>query len=171
MKTAPKITHPGPLVIRPYHEKDVMFYEILYYNARPDIQLITGSDEFRNSIAQEQWKMFQTGVEKNYPNALRFIAEEHKTPIGGFTVDFRHNEVRLIFLGVIPEARHRGLGTQLLQSVLSAASKNSSQVTVVAWKSNLRACQFYSSFGFQVLEQDHLTQLMTWFPPTTKVIL
>jgi ribosomal protein S18 acetylase RimI-like enzyme len=80
------------------------------------------------------------------------------------TVDFGHNEVRLIYLALIPAARGRGYGKVVLQGVQRAAQQVASPVAVVVWRNNVEARRLYLGLGFRVEESQPVADRLVWYP-------
>lgn len=67
--------------------------------------MIGGEQDYIESIVEMQFKAQTQGYGDQFPNAMYFIIEKHHEPIGKAIIDFGHNEVRLIDIAFIPQAR------------------------------------------------------------------
>lgn len=77
-----------------------------------------GEQDYIESIVEMQFKAQTQGYGDQFPNAMYFIIEKHHEPIGK-----AHNEVRLIDIAFIPQARGQGVGKTVVQSFQSAAAQ------------------------------------------------
>lgn len=157
---------PQGISVRPATASDQPFLELLYRSSRPDLQLIDGEPELIETVVAQQMNVMEQGAGLNYPNAMYFVIEKTQHNIGALVVDFGPNEVRVIYIAVIPAARGLGYGKAVLQGVLQAAAANHAPVAVVVWRSNPGAKRIYLELGFKVEESEPLAERMIWYPGT-----
>lgn len=150
--------------MRPAKPSDEPFLQVLYQSSRADLQWIDGEAELIDTVVANQYQVQQAGMGNQYPNAMHLIIEKTGAAIGAVTVDFGHNEVRLIYLALIPAARGRGYGKAVLLGVQRAAQQVASPVAVVVWRSNPQARRLYLQLGFQVEEAHPLAERLVWYP-------
>jgi ribosomal protein S18 acetylase RimI-like enzyme len=86
------------------------------------------------------------------------------TRIGRIVVDFGSNEVHLVDIALIPEARGRGYGSQILRVLQQAAAQTRAPVTLTVSRTNPRARQVYLALGFRVEQGDAMAERMVWYP-------
>jgi len=150
--------------VRPATANDQPFMETLYRSARPELQFIDGGQELVETVVAQQFHAHTQGAGETYPNAMHFIIEKTQHSIGALSVDFGHNEVRVIYVAFIPAARGFGYGKAILQGVQQAAASSHSPVAVVVWHNNPGAKRIYLELGFQVEESQLLADRMVWYP-------
>lgn len=160
---------PLGISLRPAMQSDQPFLESLYRSSRPDLQLIDGEQEFIETVVAQQRNVMEQGTGNNFPNAMHFIIEKTLHSIGALVVDFGPNEVRVLYIAVIPAARGFGYGKAVLQGVLKAAGENHAPVAVVVWRSNPGAKKIYLELGFKVEESEPAAERMIWYPGTPAV--
>ena len=160
---------PQGISVRPATASDQPFLELLYRSSRPDLQLIDGEPELIETVMAQQMNVMEQGAGLNYPNAMHFIIEKTQHNIGALVVDFGPNEVRVIYIAVIPAARGFGYGKSVLQGVLQAAASNHAPVAVVVWHSNPGARKIYMELGFKVEEAGPTADRMVWYPGTPAI--
>lgn len=152
------------LGLRPATATDAPFLETLYRAARPDLQLIDGTPEQLDALMAQQYAVLQAGTGGNFPNAMHFVIEKTAERIGGLIVDIGSNEVRLIYLALIPTVRGRGYGREVLQGLQQAATRIRAPLAVSVWRNNPRARQLYLAFGFRVEETLPMAERLVWYP-------
>lgn len=166
-----KLTIPDGLYLRPSTAADKPFLEKLHHSTRQDLQLIDGEKDFIESIVDMQFKAQTQGYGNQFPNAMYFIIEKHREPIGKATIDFGHNEVRLIDIAFIPQARGKGFGKTVIQSFQIAAAQCGVPMVLTVEQQNWQAKRLYFSLGFLQESVTPPYELMVWYPPAMKAMV
>ncbi len=110
------------LVVRPSRVGDGPFLQGLYQAARPDLQWIDGEHEQVQQVIAQQFQVQEQGLGENFPNAMHYVVEKLGTAIGALSTDFGPNEIRVLYLAFIPQARGQGYGRTVLQGAESRAT-------------------------------------------------
>ncbi|KDD67821.1 acetyltransferase [Pseudomonas mandelii PD30] len=152
------------LVVRPSRTSDGPFLQRLYQAARPDLQWIDDEREVVEQVVAQQFQVQEQGLGERYPNAMHYVVEKLDTAIGALTTDFGPNEIRVLYLAFIPQARGQGYGRKVLQGVQKAAQQVRCPVATVVWANNPRARQHYLALGFQVEERNPAAERLVWYP-------
>ena len=105
----------GNLSIRPARDNDKPFIAQLHHTTRDDLRLIDAERNFIETLIEQQHHAQTVGYGQMFPNALYFIIEMQFERIGQIVVDFGINDVRLVDFSLIPAARGKGLGKQIVQ--------------------------------------------------------
>jgi ribosomal protein S18 acetylase RimI-like enzyme len=155
---------PDGISVRPAQSGDKPFLETLYHSARGDLGLIQGEADMVQNVRELQYRVLQEGAGNEFPNAMHFVIEKVSERVGGLIVDFGHNEVRVVYLAFIPQARGLGYGRAVLQGVQKAAATAGSPVTVTVWHNNPDAKRHYLALGFKVEESTAVADRMVWYP-------
>lgn len=159
------------LSMRPAGTADVPFLERLYRSARPELQQLDAAPEQIETLVAQQYDALQTGAGTQFPNAMHFVVERTAERIGGLIVDFGPNEVRLIYLALLPTARGQGYGRQLLQGLQQAAARTHAPLAVTVWHSNPHSRALYLDLGFVVEESNPAAERLVWYPPARPMIV
>lgn len=152
------------LVVRPSRVNDGPFLQSLYLAARPDLQWVDGEPEQVQQLVAQQFHVQEQGLGEQYPNAMHYVVEKLGTAIGALSTDFGPNEIRVLYLAFIPQARGQGYGRAVLQGVQKAAQQIRCPVATVVWASNPHARQHYLALGFEVQESNPAAQRLVWYP-------
>ena len=152
------------LVVRPSRATDGPFLQSLYQTARPDLQWIDGEPEHVQQVVAQQFQVQEQGMGDNYPNAMHYVVEKLGTAIGALSTDFGANEIRVLYLAFIPQARSQGFGRAVLQGVQKAAQQIRCPVATVVWTSNPHARRHYLALGFAVEERNPAAERLVWYP-------
>ncbi len=100
----------------------------------------------------------------HYTNATRYIACAGGVPVGMLWLARSEHEYRLMDMAVLPAARNRGHGSQLLSMVLTEAAETGKYVSLHVWAGNPRANRLYLRFGFAPVSSDGMHVRMEWRP-------
>lgn len=166
-----KFTPPDGLHIRPSMATDKPFLEKIHHSVRQDLQLIEGEKDFIESIIEMQFRAQTQGYGDQFPNAMYFIIEKHHEPIGKATIDFGSNDVHLVDIAFLPEARGHGFGRAIIQSFQHTAAQAGAPMTLCVRKDNLVAIKLYTSLGFQVESEQPAQFVLVWYPPAMRQIV
>ncbi len=157
------------LVIRPAGDHDRIFLEKLHASTRDDLTLIDEHPDFIEGLIQQQYRAQTEGYGNQFPNAMYFIVEKHQQAIGKVTVDFGHNEVRVIEIAFIREARGKGLGEEIIRCLQNAATQVATPLTLSVFSGNWQAKNFYLAMGFVVEDVQPPYEFMVWYPAAQKI--
>ncbi|MEJ2795114.1 GNAT family N-acetyltransferase [Iodobacter sp. LRB] len=155
---------PDGLSLRPARDSDSAFIASLYRSARPDLQCIDGDADLINSVVEQQYQVLQIGTGDHFPGAMHFIVEKTRSAVGVVMTDFGHNEVRIIFLALLPEVRGLGYGRGVLLGLQQASVQVKTPLAVVVWHNNPQARLLYQQLGFVVEEPGVMADKLVWYP-------
>lgn len=157
-------TLPEGLHLRPATPADAPFLAALYRSTRWDLRLIDGEEGFVESLMEQQQQAQTAGYGEACPDAFTFIIEKLGERIGRVMVLFGEQEVRILDISLIPEARGRGLGRAVLMALQRAAEQVKAPLTLCVWRHHPAARQFYASLGFQRVALDPVVEQLVWLP-------
>lgn len=153
------------LSFRPMRPTDHGFIESLYHSTRDDLkQLLDAESEFIEDLIDMQFQAQHQGYGDMFPNAMHFIIEKLNERIGRAVVDFGSNEIRLVDIALIPQARNQGYGSAVLRAIQMAAAQARAPVTLTVAANATAAQHFYHQLGFQAAEATPTHQLLVWYP-------
>ena len=155
---------PHGIVYRPKTDADRAFLLYVYATTRADeMAMVPWTAEQKAQFLSMQFHAQWSHYEQYYPEAAFLVIERDGQPIGRIYIDRDLEEVRLIDIALIPEARGAGLGTQLLQEILDEARAQVKRVTIHVERFN-PAMRLYQRLGFQAIEENGVYWLMQWTP-------
>jgi ribosomal protein S18 acetylase RimI-like enzyme len=169
--TVSKLKVGANLQIRPSNASDKIFLEQLHNSTRDDLKLIDGEKDFVDSIIEMQYRAQTEGYGSKFPNAMYFVIEKQHERIGKVTIDFGPNEVRLIDIAFIPEARGKGFGPEVIAGLQKAAEQVSTPLTLSVLSHNLAAKSLYLKMGFVVENVTPPYEFMAWYPTLRKIMV
>lgn len=160
----------SPLGLRPATTSDAPFLELLYRSTRPELELLDTTPEQVQALAAQQHQVLQAGAGDAFPNAMHFVVERAAERVGALIVDFGADEVRLIYLALLPVVHGQGYGRQLVQGLQQAVARAQAPLAVTVWRSNPRARAMYLTLGFVVEESQPTAERLVWYPSARPMI-
>jgi ribosomal protein S18 acetylase RimI-like enzyme len=160
----PGLSFHSGLSLRPARPSDQAFIESLYHSTRDDLQLIDADRDFIETLIDQQHHAQTLSYSERFPDAVYFIVETQHERIGKVSIDFNHNEIHIIDLSLIPAARGKGYGAQIIKALKKASSSVCTPLVLNVYKSNIIAKQLYQTEGFKVIRSDQLIDSMAWYP-------
>ena len=155
---------PDGLDIRPARDSDRPFIESLYHTTRDDLRLIDAESDFIESLIEQQQHAQTVGYGDQFPNAMYFIIEKQGERVGRVVIDFGHNEIRIVDIALIPEARGRGYGSGVLRALKHAAKSVCAPLVLSVHRQNPAARRLYEQEGFRLEQSDQMNDQMIWYP-------
>lgn len=159
------------LGMRPANASDAPFLECLYRSTRVDLLQLDASPGQAEALVAQQYEVLQAGTAEEFPNAMHFVIEKTAERMGALIVDFGANEIRLIYLALLPALRGQGYGQQLLKGLQQAAARAQAPLAVTVWRSNPQARALYLSLGFVIEESQAAAERLVWYPSARPMIV
>jgi ribosomal protein S18 acetylase RimI-like enzyme len=137
--------------LRPAGSGDESFLRALAASARPALAHLP--DELVDLQLEAQRRSYA----QRYPGAEDHVVLLDGRPVGRLWTARTGTEWRLLDLALVPEARGRGIGTALLQSLVADADRAGATVRLTVERSNAAARRLYVRLGFAVAGEDELS--------------
>lgn len=160
---------PDNLSIRAARSEDEGFMATLYRTTRDDLRRIDAERDFIESLIDMQQQAQVVGYGEQFPNAYYFIVERLGERIGRIVVDFGHDEIRLVDIVFVPQARGRGHGSQVIRALQQAAAKVHTPLALVVHRDDPKARRLYMALGFAVAESHPMADKLVWVPVLNRV--
>jgi ribosomal protein S18 acetylase RimI-like enzyme len=126
------------------------------------------TEEMRKAFVEQQFQAQHEYYQKNYLGAFFGVLEKEQRVIGRLYIkeDFMDREIRIIDITLLPPWRGLGIGTGLLQDVMSYAVQLQRPMTIHVESFN-PAKMLYERLGFKkISETNGVYHLMEWRPST-----
>lgn len=159
---------PAGLHLRPSTSSDKIFLESLSRTLMSDLDFVEAPTDYIETLKDQQIHAQTEGYGKQFPNAMYFIIEYQNEKVGKLTLDFGHNEIRIVDLGMIKAARGKGLGKGILQSLIACSEQTMIPLYLTVLSHNLSAKTLYTSLGFQIESVQLPYEQMVYVPSLGK---
>lgn len=159
-----------PLSLRPETPADREFLFSLFASAREDIAQSSLAEEEKARLLHLQFAAQTRHYRTEFAGGEFLIIMQWDRPVGRLCRHFRADEIRIIDLALLPEARGQGLGTRLL-TALQQEARMVGKCLRLHVEVGGRARRFYERLGFVKIEQRGLHDFMEWKPDSPLVVV
>lgn len=154
----------GMVGFRPIHDEDAPFLYQLYASTREwEFQHSIWSEADKQDFLQGQFKAQDLHYQQAFPNALRLIIQLDGADVGRLYLDKADDHLRIIEFTLSPESRGRGVGTDILRSLLNEAQGGKVPVRLHV-EMNSPALRLYQQHGFVQTGVNADRLAMEWRP-------
>ena len=152
---------------RPANDGDIQFLRALYATTREEeMSMVDWPETQETSFLAMQFEAQHRYYREQFPDAEFLLIERDGEAIGRIYVDRRPNEIRLIDIALIPEARNQGLGESMLLDLLEEAEAATLPVKIHVERFN-PAMRLYLRLGFEPVEDRGVYNCSRGNPPGT----
>lgn len=145
--------------------EDESFLFKLYASTRTEELDAWGWDtQQQKAFLKMQFQARQASYRNHFPNNNYQIVLIQKLSIGAMLVIRDEAEIHLADIALLPEYRDRGIGTFLLQNLLTEAAQARKPVRLQVIQVN-RAFRLYQRLGFSTVNDNGIHFAMEWLPP------
>ena len=157
-------SRPASFALRAVQAGDEAFLLKVYASTRDEELAAAGwNDEQREAFLRMQFQAQDKHYRMNYPGAEFQVIQVDGEPAGRLYVHHRSIEIRIMDISLLPAYRRRGIGTALLEEILSAGAQSEKTVTIHVEVFN-PALRWYERLGFKKIAEHGPYQLMEWSP-------
>jgi len=147
---------------RPATEEDLPFLFVLYATTRAEeMRAVPWSDGQKLAFLDMQFRAQKSHYEQYYCDAEHLVIEKDGAPIGRLYIDRAPDDIRIVDIALMPEARGGGIGTMLLREILDEGAASSRVVSIHVEHYN-PAKRLYERLGFQHVSTNGIYHLMEW---------
>ena len=148
------------IALRPARDDDQDFLFRVYAGTREEeMALAPWTDEEKAEFLNMQFTIQDTQYRQNYVGARFDIVLLDGEPVGRLYVDRCESNFHIMEIAILPEFRGRGIGAELLTSVLAEATEAKKPVRIYVIQGN-PAKKLYSRLGFQKIDEQGIHDLM-----------
>ncbi len=152
------------IFLRPVSSNDLPLLRRIFEETRPDITDASHlSTEMKAQLIQAQFEAQHDHYVKNYPKADFGIIQYGNTAIGRIYLNQTKHEVHVLELSILSSYRSQGLGSTILQAVLSDAKLTQRTARIHVEKQS-PAIKFYEKHGFRRIGEKPFHLEMEWEP-------
>ena len=159
---------PQSIGFRPVDDADMQFLHDLYASTRAEeLSVVDWPETQKRAFLSMQFEAQHRYYHEQYPDAEYLVVQQDDIDIGRIYLHRRADELRLIDIALMPEARNHGLGNKLLKELLDEGQASSLPIRIHVETFN-PAMRLYLRLGFQPIEDQGVYQLMEWRPVELK---
>jgi ribosomal protein S18 acetylase RimI-like enzyme len=148
--------------LRPITDADPAFLERVYASTRKEeLALTDWSDRQKSDFIAFQFRAQHQHYVTHYHDAGFFVVERDGVAVGRLYLHWRRDELRIVDIALLPEARGRGLGGTLLQALMAQAAAHAKSVSIHVEQMN-PAMRLYLRLGFRKIGEHGIYHLMQW---------
>lgn len=146
------------LVFTDVTEQDAVFlFEVFKDTRMEEFIPMNMPEEQLDILMHMQFRAQQMSYQSQYPSASHQIIEIHHRQAGYIITDRQDDQVRLVFIALLPDFRNQGYGTSILAQLQQTASFIKLQVA-----EHNPARQLYKKLGFIEQGQSPPYVAMQW---------
>jgi ribosomal protein S18 acetylase RimI-like enzyme len=153
-----------PISLRPEAPKDADFLFRLYASTRAEeMNLVPWDETQKEAFLRMQFQAQSVHYRRYYPDASYDVILREGNAVGRLYVHRTEYAILLIDIALLPEHRGSGIGSRLLNEILSQASTLGRRVQIHVERNN-PALRLYTRLGFRIAEDKGVYYFMEWAP-------
>jgi len=155
----------GTVELRPVSESDNEFLLSVYGSTRADeMAQVEWAEGQQEMFLRWQFDMQRREYDTRFPEAAYHVIVIDQEPAGRIWVGADDEQVRLLDIGLLPEFQNRGVGTGLVQRLMTYAANQDKALRHMVFVLNNNAERFYERLGFKQIEEFGAYKHMEWRP-------
>lgn len=160
----PILTSRGSVRLRPATDDDREFLVGLYGSVRAqELAMVTWEQGQQEAFVRMQFDAQDAEYHRMNPNGTFDVIELQGRPVGRLYVDRRPDEIRIVDISLLPQARGAGIGGGLLAELMDEAAASGRTLTIHVEIAN-RAESLYTRLGFVEVARRGPYRRMEWTP-------
>ena len=154
------------VVLRPAGASDYEGLVRIYASTREAelAQVTWWDDEQKLAFCRAQYGAQKEEYDARFPEAEYDVIEVEGRAVGRVWVGRAAEEIRLLDIALLPEARRRGLGAAIVGALIEEARASGKRLRHMVFMLNTDARRFYERLGFRVFEDIGGYLHMEWAP-------
>jgi ribosomal protein S18 acetylase RimI-like enzyme len=150
--------------LRPVAEGDRAFLVELYASTREEeLAHVPWDEATRRAFIEHQFAAQDAHYRGNYPGASLDVIEVDGAPAGRLYVHRGPSDIRIMDIALAPPFRGRGIGTELLRSLMAEADASQRKLSIHVEQNN-PARSLYDRLGFEPAGEHGVYVLMERAP-------
>ena len=160
----PILTSCGSVRLRTATDDDREFLVGLYGSVRAqELAMVTWEQGQQEAFVRMQFDAQDAEYHRMNPNGTFDVIELQGRPVGRLYVDRRPDEIRIVDISLLPQARGAGIGGGLLAELMDEAATSGRRLTIHVEIAN-RAESLYTRLGFVEVARRGPYRRMEWTP-------
>ena len=109
-----------------------------------------------------QFEMQRREYDARFPDAEYYVILIDNVPAGRMWIGADAEQIRLLYIAILPEFQNRGAGTILIRRLMDVAAAKKKYLRHMVFVLNNDAHRFYERLGFEVIEDLGAYKHMEW---------
>ncbi len=153
------------IVLRPATATDRPFLEQVYAESRAvELSRTEWSAAEKEAFCRSQFAAQDQHYRQHYPDCEFLVIECGGDAVGRLYRERRNDEIRVVDIALLEEARGRGTGGDLMRGILDEAGTAGLAVRIHVERDN-PARRLYDRLGFELVEEGEVYDLLAWRAP------
>jgi GNAT superfamily N-acetyltransferase len=154
---------------RPAHPEDRDLLRAVYASTRAEeLAAVPWTAEQKAAFVRMQFDAQDAHYHEHYEGATYEVIEVDGAPAGRLYIHRRPKEIRLVDIAILPPFRGAGIGTRLLEELISEAKERGVPLTIHVELFN-PARSLYERLGFRAVEEHGVHLLMERRPDVVEI--
>ena len=142
-----------PVTLRPVRSADDDLLRRIYASVREEeLSVVAWSDDVKDAFLRHQFDAQDAHYREHYEGASFDVIEVDGEAVGRLYVARWEDEIRIMDIALLPEARGAGVGTQLLKDLLDEGARTGKRVSIHVEREN-PALRLYERLGFNFVSE------------------
>lgn len=151
-----------PITLRDAGPGDAAFLLEVYASTRAEeMALAPWSDEQRQAFLRMQFDAQHSYYNERFPDADYQVILANGEPLGRLYVARDKETIQILDIAVLPEHRRAGVGTSLIQALVSEAGTSGKTVQIYVETLNA-SLSLFERFGFSKIAEEGFNFLLEW---------
>lgn len=161
----PVVMQHGALRLRPETAADAAFLFALHESVKgAELALMPVDEPMRRQLLDMQFRAMTMSYRSGFPAGRFEIITLNEVPIGRLITDNGQDRFRIVYIALLPQWRHRGIGTVLMTSVLDEPRRLGTPCEATVALDNLASLRLWSRLGFTERERNGTDLVLEWRP-------
>jgi ribosomal protein S18 acetylase RimI-like enzyme len=157
------------LSLRPITSEDQEFLFRVYASTRQEeLAMVDWEAGQREAFLRMQFDAQRRYYQENYIGADLQVILLDGEPAGRLYLHRRSDEIRIVDIALLPEYRGRGVGTALLEGIMTEARQTGKPVRIHVEIFN-PALRWYQGLGFRQIADRGVYWFMEWLPDQARL--
>jgi ribosomal protein S18 acetylase RimI-like enzyme len=142
-------------------EDEPFLREVYACTREQELAMTPWNEEQRAAFLRFQFDAQHAHYRQQYPDASYEVILSDADPVGRLYVARRPGEIKVLDLTVLPQHRDKGIGSRLMNEILSEANNDGKSVLI--WVEQTSPAQeLFKRLGFSKIETDNYQDLLEW---------
>jgi ribosomal protein S18 acetylase RimI-like enzyme len=160
-----KLPDGGTVELCPVRPSDDEFLLFVYASTREtELAQVEWAEGQKEMFLRWQFDMQRREYDTRFPEAAYHVIVIDQQPAGRIWVGADSEQVRLLDIALLPEFQNRGVGTRLVQKLMTYAANQEKVLRHMVFVLNNNAERFYERLGFKQIEEFGAYKHMEWRP-------